>query len=403
VTGARRGALVVGQSGGPTAVINATLVGVVDGALASGAFDRVIGLRYGIDGLFAGDLVDLGAQAPATLQAVRTTPAAALGTGRRKVRDAELDEVLAKLGALNAGAFVYIGGNDSADTAHRIHGAAVAAGRDLAVIAAPKTIDNDLPHTDHCPGYGSVARHLANAVRDAVYDTLATPTLYPVKFVEVMGRDAGWIAAACALGFGDDEQDLAPLLFLPERAIDADRALTAVRTMVEQRGWAVAVVPDALQEPGGGRFGAAEPIHVDAFGHPYFESPAALLTRLATERLGLRARFDRPGTAARSSLSMISPVDLEEAYAVGWAAASRAASGASDVLITLDRLSDTPYQSTTGIADLAGVANHVRHLPDGFIGADGHSVTPSFRAWALPLLGSDPFPPYARLAPLPVD
>jgi 6-phosphofructokinase len=395
--------LVVGQSGGPTAVINATLVGVVESALASGSYDRVVGLRYGIDGLFAGNVIDLGRQSAATLQAVRHTPAAALGTGRRKVKDGELDEALARLRALDAGAFVYIGGNDSADTAHRLHRAAAAAGDPLRVIAAPKTIDNDLPHTDHCPGYGSVARHLANAVRDAVYDTLATPGLYPVKFVEVMGRDAGWVAAACALGFGADEADLQPLLFLPERPVHAEEALAAVQAMQQARGWAVAVVPDALQEPGGGRFGAAEPIHVDAFGHPYYESPAALLTRLATEQLGHRARFDRPGTAARASMTVISPVDHEEAYAVGRAAAARAAAGESDLLVTIDRISDAPYRSTTGAAPLAEVANHVRQLPDGYIDASGHGVTPAFRTWAMPLLGADPFPAYGRLAPLRVD
>ena len=395
--------LVVAQSGGPTAVINATLVGVVDGALASDHYDRVVGLRYGIDGLFAGNLVDLGRQSPATLQAIRRTPAAALGTGRRKVRDAELDEALARLRALDAGAFVYIGGNDSADTAHRIHRAASAAGDPLRVVAAPKTIDNDLPHTDHCPGYGSVARHLANAVRDAVYDTVATPGLYPVKFVEVMGRDAGWVAAACTLGFGPDEQDLLPLLFLPERPVHAAEALAAVQGMMAARGWAVAIVPDALQEPGGGRFGAAEPIHVDAFGHPYYESPAALLTRLATETFGHRARFDRPGTGARASMAMISPVDLDESYSVGRAAADRVAAGDSDLLITIERLADAPYRSTTGVAPLATVANVVRRLPDAYLRADGHGVTDAFRAWALPLLGPAPFPPYGRLAPIRVD
>jgi 6-phosphofructokinase 1 len=390
--------LLVGQSGGATAVINASLVGVVEGALASGRFERVLGMRNGIDGLFAERFIDLGAQPRGVLDRVRRTPSAALGTGRRKLIEGELDHALDLLRRHGVSAFVYIGGNDSADTAHRVHQRAVARGHNLAVIAVPKTVDNDLPETDHCPGYPSLARFLANAVRDATYDTLASPQLYPVKFVDVMGRDAGWVPAACALGFSAAERDLLPLLYLPERPPPAaDAILAEIGAQVGARGWTVAVVPETLRDAAGRHLGGDEPEYVDPFGHPYHAQPAVTLTRLVTERLGLRARFERPGTAARMSIALASPGDLDEAERVGRAAADLAAAGVSDVMTTLIRSAESPYRCEVGSTSLENVANRIRPFPDTFIGADGRSVTDAFRDYALPLLGPNPFPVYGRL------
>jgi 6-phosphofructokinase 1 len=391
------GTLVVGQSGGPTAVINASLVGVVAAAMAAG-FGRVLGMRYGIEGLLREEFVDLGAQPPALLASVRDTPSAALGTGRYKLGPNDLERALAVLRRLDARAVVYIGGNDSADTAHRLHGAARAGGYDLSVVSVPKTIDNDLPATDHCPGYPSLARFLGDAVRDATYDTLAAPRLYPVKVIEVQGRDAGWVAAAGALGFGPDEADLLPLLCLPERPFpEFDALLTAIEDRVKARGWCVAVVPETLRDAAGRYLGGAEPEYVDAFGHPYHASPGAAIVRLVTTRLGLRARFDKPGTIARMSGALASPVDREEAYALGQAAAERVSAGGSDLMVTLVRESDEPYLYRIGEAPLADVANAARPLPSEFIGADATSVTDTFLRYALPLLGPDPYPIYGRL------
>ncbi len=400
--GSEPATLVVGQSGGATAVINASLVGVVEGALASGRFNRVLGMRHGIEGLLKEDLLDLRRQPAATLARVRFTPSAALGTGRYKLRDNDLDRALVALRQLNAQAFVYIGGNDSADTAHRLHLHANATSNRLNVIAVPKTIDNDLPHTDHCPGYGSIARYLANAVRDATFDSLASPQLYPVKFVEVMGRDAGWVPAACALGFTAAEADLAPLIYLPERPpASADALLAEVVARVEERGWAVAVVPETLRDASGRHLGGNEPEYVDSFGHPYHAGPGAALTRLTAQRAGLRARYDKPGTAARMSIALASAVDLDEAYRLGWAATERAAAGESDVMMTLDRSPDGPYRCDVGTAPLTDIANQIRPFPDAFIGATPRTPSDAFREYALPLLGPDPFPAYARLSPHP--
>jgi 6-phosphofructokinase len=389
--------LFVGQSGGATAVINASLVGVVEGALASGHFGRVLGMRNGIDGLLAERFVDLGAQPREVLDRVRRTPSAALGTGRRKLRDDELDLALDLLRRHGVRGFVYIGGNDSADTAHRLHAYAVAASYELAVVAVPKTIDNDLPETDHCPGYPSLARFLAHAVRDATYDTLASPQLYPVKFIDVMGRDAGWVPAACGLGFSADERDLLPLLYLPERKpANADAIVTEIEEQVRARGWTVAVVPETLRDAAGRHLGGDEADYVDPFGHPYHAQPAVTLTRLVTERLGLRARFERPGTAARMSIALASSLDLDEAERAGRAAADLAAQGVSDVMTTLVRTGESPYRCEIGTVALEKIANRVRPFPDAFIGDDGRSVTDAFRDYALPMLGPNPFPVYGR-------
>ncbi|MBA2277335.1 MAG: diphosphate--fructose-6-phosphate 1-phosphotransferase [Chloroflexia bacterium] len=390
--------LLVGQSGGATAVINASLIGVVDAAREARSFARVLGMRNGIEGLLGEQFIDLTAHDQATLDRVRLTPSASLGTGRYKLKDDELDRALDLMTAHGVTVFIYIGGNDSADTAHRLAVRARARNQTLTVVAVPKTIDNDLPETDHCPGYGSIARFLANAVRDATYDSLASPRLYPVKFVEVMGRDAGWVPAAGTLGFAADEADLLPRIFLPERPpASTDDVLAAVAADVARRGFAVAVVPETLRTATGAHLGGDVPEYVDQFGHPYFPSPGLALTRLVAEQLGLRARCDRPGTIARMSMSLVSAVDLAEAYALGRAAVARALAGESEIMTALRRVSDAPYRCEVTTVPLTAVANKVRPLPDAFIGADGTSLAPAFRTYALPLLGPDPVPFYGRL------
>ena len=389
------GILLVGQSGGATAVINATLAGVIESARDSGAFHRIIGLRNGMDGLLAGNLIDL---TDVSLGHLRETPSSALGTTRRKTTDNDLDAVVEKIRGLDAHAMVLIGGNDSADTAHRIGVATEAAGIEFSVALAPKTVDNDLLYTDHCPGYASAARVLANIVRDATWDTLSAPSLYPVKIIEVMGRDAGWLAASTALGFDDDNRELEPLIFFPETAPDsADQAAAEILERIEERGFCVAVVPETLRTAAGDHLSGADPIHVDPHGHPYYPSAAEALTRRLQDAGVSRARYERPGSFVRASGLLASAVDRQEAFDLGWMAASRVAARQSDVMATLDRLLDDPYQCAIGTAPLGEIANQARTLPDGFIAPDNRGVSDSFRAWAAPLLGPDPFPAYARL------
>jgi 6-phosphofructokinase 1 len=391
--------MVIGQSGGATAVINASLVGALDAALAGGRVGRVLGMRNGIEGLLAGrflDLTDLDADRRAVL---KRTPSAALGTGRYKLRDEDLDPILAVCERENIRWFLYIGGNDSADTSLRLARHAAAKGQDLAVMSIPKTIDNDLPEMHCCPGYGSIARYLANATRDAIYDTLASPQLYPVKLIEVMGRDAGWVTAACVLGCAGDEADLAPLLLLPERApASTDAVLELVRADVAGRGWSVVVVPETLRDVEGRHLGGDTPDYVDAFGHEYFPSTGAALSRLLTSD-GIRARYEKPGTAARMSISMASPVDLAQAEGLGRMAAEAALQGITAHMPAVESFEDG--WSGMALVPVERVANRVRTLDDAFIGDDGHSVTAAFFDYALPLLGPDPFPPYMRLHGLP--
>jgi len=389
--------LLVGQSGGATAVINASLGGVIGAARRSGAFSQVLGMRNGIEGVLTERFINLTTQDQRLLDRIQRTPSAALGTGRHKLSDSDLDRALAVMDALSVTAFVYIGGNDSADTAHRLGGRAVATGYDLRVASVPKTIDNDLPETDHCPGYGSIARYLANAVRDATYDSISSPQLHAVKFVEVMGRDAGWVAASGVLGFGDDERDLEPLIFLPERPPhDSVDVLSAIERDLERRGWCVAIVPETLRTSAGRHLGGDQPDYVDGFGHPYFPSTGGALTRLVTQRLGVRARYDKPGTAARMSISLASEVDLDEAFRLGWGAVERLVGGETMLTTILTRTSDDPYHCEVDAVPVERIANRVRHLDNAFISDDGLGMTAAFREYALPLLGPDPFPAYGR-------
>ncbi|MGI8483454.1 MAG: diphosphate--fructose-6-phosphate 1-phosphotransferase [Thermomicrobiales bacterium] len=395
--------ILVGQSGGATAAINASLIGVVDTARVSTGYTRILGMRNGIEGLLNEAFIDLGNQPQATLDRIRHTPSSALGTGRYKLKDEDLDRALDLLAAHGITAMVYIGGNDSADTAHRLAVQARIRKQALQVISVPKTVDNDLPETDHCPGYPSMARFLANAVRDATYDSLAAPSLYPVKFIEVMGRDAGWVAASGALGFSEEERDadLEPHVLLPERPpLLPEIVLDLVRADIARRGWSVVIVPETLRASDGKHLGGESPDYVDEFGHAYFPSTGAVLTRLVTQHLGLRARFEKYGSAARMSMSMASDVDLDEAYRLGAAAVDLIAAGETARMTTLVRSGNTPYTTTIGSAPVELIANRVRTMPDEFIAEDGMGISDAFREWALPILGTAPFPEYARLAPI---
>ncbi|HYH13457.1 MAG TPA: diphosphate--fructose-6-phosphate 1-phosphotransferase [Thermomicrobiales bacterium] len=387
--------MVIGQSGGATAVINASLVGAIQVGLERADVGRVLGMHNGIEGLLTGRFTELGDLSPEERATLGRTPSAALGTGRYKLRDADLGPILEICERENIRWFLYIGGNDSADTALRLARHADTQGSELRVMSIPKTIDNDLPEMHVCPGYGSIARYLANATRDAIYDTIASPQLYPVKFIEVMGRDAGWVTAACALGTHGDESDLAPLLLLPERPpASTDEVLDLVRADVARRGWSVVVVPETLRDAEGRHLGGDTPDYVDAFGHEYFPSTGAALSRLLTSD-GIRARYEKPGTAARMSISMASPVDLEQAGALGRMAAEAALDGVTAHMPAVVSFEDG--WSGMSLVPVDRVANRVRVLDEAFIGGDGHSVTQAFLDYALPLLGPEPFPPYARL------
>ena len=401
---AKKGRLLVGQSGGCTTVMNASLIGVVQEALHHTEIEAVYGALHGIEGLLNEELVDLSSEDPSTLELVRHTPAAALGSGRYRLQPGDVERALEVLQAHEIRYFTFIGGNDSADTSHRLARAAAAAGYEMRVIAVPKTIDNDLPLTDHSPGYGSIARFIAMSVRDGGRDTEAMKRREPVKIVEVMGRNAGWVAAASALG-KRDELDAPHLIYVPERPLSLDRFLDEVETAYRRFGIAVAVVTETIREHDGKPIGQPPPPgageRADPFGHLRLAGAAAYLCQQVISNLGLLARWDKPGTIQRMSMACASPVDLAEAYLVGQAAVRYAVAGESDAMVALVREAGAEYGCTTGLAPLAAVANTEKRLPEEYLQADWPFVTPAFLDYARPLIGG-PLPEYSRLRGLRV-
>ncbi len=390
----KKGKLLVGQAGGATAVINSSLAGVISEAQSSGAFDAIWGMRRAAEGALQGDLVDLTGISPAGLAALAATPGAALTSSRHKLSDDDVERLLDLFRKYDIRAFLYIGGNDSADTVHRLARMAAYGGQELAAIAVPKTIDNDLPETDHSPGYGSIARYVAIATMDSAQDTESMPTMYPVKFLEVMGRDAGWVAAAAGLA-KRQEEDAPHLIYTPEIRLSRERLLADVERVYQMYGRVVAVTAETVRDESGHPF-ADTGAELDAFGHPLLRGTAAGMCRLVQSEMGLRSRFDKPGSLQRMSMAHVSPVDLTEAAEVGRAAVRLALSGAGDRMITIVRDSNQPYASHTEDVELHLVANRQRLMPLDYLGSDG-SVTDAFREYAMPLLGPEPLPRYPRL------
>lgn len=387
--------LLVGQSGGPTAVMNSSLLGVVEAALGQPGLTGVLGAIDGVEGLLEGQVIDLGKESPATLQALRRTPAAALGSCRYKLQPDDPDRLLAQLQRLGVRYLAYIGGNDSADTAHRLARRAGETGQDLRVILVPKTIDNDLPMTDHCPGYGSIARFVASTLQDVGRDTEAMHRIDPVKIVEVMGRNAGWVAAASTLG-KRDELDPPHLVYPPERWLEPARFLAEVESIYRRIGHVVVVVAETVRFANGELVGAHDRDARDRFGHRRLVEPARKLAALIEEQLGLRARYDRPGTIQRMSTAALSEVDVSEAYDAGRHAVRALLDGQTDQMVTLLRSPGPEYACTYGLAPLAQVANLEKPLPPAFFPTAEALPTPAFRAYAEPLLGG-PLPVHARL------
>ena len=392
--------LLLAQSGGATAVINNSLVGAISAAQKSGQIDAVAGARNGIEGLLAEDLIDLAAQSPDTLTRLSRTPSAALGTTRQKMTDEMAERALEILASYGIDIVAFIGGNDTADSAMRLAQSARDRGQQLRVVSIPKTIDNDLPGTDHCPGYGSIARFIAQATRSSGIDTAATAQLYPVKLIEVMGRNAGWVAASGALG-QVDHSDPPHLIFFPERPVGSiDEFLQEIAAAHAERGQVVAVIPETMRDRDGEPLSGNTVVWRDSFGHPYYGGPGPALTSAIQESLGLRARYDKPGTISRMFEQSASEPDLMGARECGATAVKLLLDGVSEVMVTIERTSNEPFQMTTGYVALETVANQERLLPDSFIGPDGRSVTGAFREYALPLIGG-PLEPYGHLEDLP--
>ena len=392
-----KGNLIVGQSGGPTAVINCSLAGVVQEALRHDAIKGIYGMIHGIEGVLKGNLIDLRAEKPETIEGLRRTPSAALGACRTKLKDADYEHIIKVLQAQDIRYFVYIGGNDSADTCHHVGKLARESGYELRTIAVPKTVDNDLAYTDHCPGYGSVARFNAIATRDAGRDTEAIGIVDNVKIVETMGRNTGWITASTALA-KQGADDAPHLIYLPERPFDMQMFLEDVRLVFDRLGHCLITVCEGLRDEKGEELVASKrKVDTDSFGHKQLGGVADFLCDAIATNLGIKARFDKPGTIQRMSILAASPVDQEEAYLVGKQAVASAVDGVSGQMITLVRESNSPYRVTTGLAPLEQVANAEKRVPPEFINERGNFMTERFIEYAGPLIGGE-LPRYVRLS-----
>jgi 6-phosphofructokinase len=397
----RPGNLLIGQSGGATAVINASLVGAVETALQDQGISGIYGMRYGIEGLLKEDVIDLRHQRSSIWSQLLHTPSAALGSCRYKLQEHDPEHAIEILRRYDIRYVLYIGGNDSADTAHRIAQAAQHLHYDLNVISVPKTIDNDLPFTDHCPGYGSAARFLAQATQDSTMNTLSIPWHYPIKVIETMGRDAGWLTASTALG-KRDEDDAPHILLLPEHPFVADRFLAQVEAVYRRLGYVIIVAAETIHDEKGQPLGITGQAGLDAFQHPLLSGAAQYLVELVKQQLKLRSRFEKYGDLQRMSATHVSPVDRDEAYLVGKMGIIALLGQESDKMITLVRDDKPTYRCTTGLVDLAKIANKQRLLPDEYLDESKTMITQAFYDYALPLIG-EPLPQHIRLEALHVQ
>ena len=396
-----KGNVIIGQSGGPTAVINSSLAGVVQEASKHDEITGVLGMVHGIMGVIKEDFIDLGKQDPEAIEGLRHTPSAALSSCRYKVSPNEYDRILEVLKKYNIRYFFYAGGNDSQDTAKKISSIAKENGYEMRAIGIPKTVDNDLPEIDHCPGYGSVARWLAIATRDAGLDTEAIGIVDNVKVIETMGRNTGWITAATAMA-KENEDDAPHLIYLPEKPFEEESFLSDVDKVYKKLGYAVITVCEGLVDKNGEYITASSrTLDTDKFGHRQLGGVALYLCDLIANGLKIKARWDKPGTIQRVSMVCASSTDLAEAYEVGKMAVKYAVDGKTDYMVNLVRESGKEYKCTTGLIELEKVALGTKKVPDEFINAEGNYVTDAFLEYARPLIGGD-LPKYSRLKKIPV-
>lgn len=390
-----RGAAVIGQSGGPTVVINQSLVGFIEAAVQADSITHVLGARHGVQGMMSGDLIDLGAESRDTLERLARVPAAALGSVRLKPGAEEVAQVIETLRKNEVRYFFYIGGNDTAETAHIVEQQSAALGYDMRCFHVPKTIDNDLRVTDHCPGYGSAARFVAHAFQGDDRDNRSLPG---VKINVVMGRHAGWLTAAATLG-RRNEEDGPHLVYLPERVFDPEQFLADVDAVYSRLGRCIVAVSEGIHDAAGKPFlqvyaeqsGSAMAGQADSHGNVQLSGTGALgdaLANLVKERFGkIRVRADTFGYLQRSFPADASPVDQEEARRVGRDAVAAAISGEhTSGSIALRRVDGPEYHCETFVTPLHTVAKHTKDMPAEFL--DGtNSVSEAFRAYAMPLTG----------------
>ncbi|RNF81898.1 6-phosphofructokinase [Montanilutibacter psychrotolerans] len=392
------GTLLYAQSGGVTAVINATASAVIETARARKV--RVLAARNGILGALREELIDTGKESAAAIRALAHTPGGAFGSCRVKLKSLEEDRakyerLLEVFRAHDVRYFLYNGGNDSADTALKVSRLAAEFDYPLTCIGVPKTVDNDLAVTDCCPGFGSAAKYTAVSVREAALDVAAMADTSTKVFVyEAMGRHAGWLAAAAGLA-GQSLDDAPHIILFPERVYDEAAFFAKVKATVERVGYCVVVASEGIRSADGG-FVADAGAGKDSFGHTQLGGVASHLAGRVKDALGYKVHWTLPDYLQRSARHLASKTDLEQALAVGRKAVEFALAGMNSVMPVIVRTADAPYRWKIEAAPLTKVANHEKTMPASFIRKDGFGITPAARRYLEPLVRGEAPPPFGR-------
>src|SRR3954454_18494109 len=389
------GNLLVAQSGGPTSVINASLAGVIQEGGRHESIEEIYGGANGILGILNEELIDINEEKARTIEGLKYTPAAALGTCRYKLDFKKKPEQAAKdmerlfevLQAHNIRFFFYIGGNDSQDTSHKIHEEAVKRGYELRVIGVPKTIDNDLPHTDNCPGYGSVIKYNATTVMEVGFDVASMATDDgSCCIVEVMGRSAGWIAAGTVLAKRGNPANPPHIVLLPELVFEEEKFLAKVKDTLDAHKYCVVVVGEGIKYPNGEEVGA-DKSRLDSFGHPVLSGAAEKLKQLVQGKLQTKTRTVQLGYAQRAAEHCASLTDSNNAVACGEAAVRAAVSGQSGLMVKIVRAgSNGSVRWSTGLQPLGDIANVEHFIPRDWVTEDGFLPNERFVEYARPLI-----------------
>jgi len=382
-----KGKAVVAQSGGCTAVINQSLAGIVKAARTCPVITDVLGSRHGIEGILKSSFVDFKETSAKLMRDVANSPSAALGSSRYKLKPGDDRKIVAILREHDIRYMFLIGGNDTANTSLQIARAAEIDHYEVRVIHIPKTIDNDLVETDHSPGYGSVARFAAITTQEAALDTRAMKNVDPVKIIELMGRNSGWIVAASAL-LKKSPADAPHILLIPEVPFDETSFIKKTEAVLQSVGYCIIVISETIRDYGGNRIGRKlEGVTTDPFGHNYVEGASARLASILEKRLKVRARFDKPGTIQRMSMAYISEIDQKEAYQAGAHAVKWALQGMTQIMVGFVRTPGEKYTIRYKPVPLEKIPNRERDLPAGFFDKKKGMITPAFVKYALPLLG----------------